>query len=537
MNYYFFILLFISIISTAQQTVEDDFEGNGTISTWAGDDCEFDASFSNPYKTGINTSDTVLKYSDTGGTYANVFFNTASNFDLSNNRTFSIKIYVSSSDISGSQTNQISLKLQDGSLGAPWSTQSEIIKTVNLDQWQTITFDFANDSYINLDSNSPIPINRTDFNRVLLQINGENNSDTVVAYIDDFLYDGTINDGSGSGSDPVFDNLVWSDEFNGSGAIDSGKWHHQTQLPNGWSWYNGEIQHYTDRTVNSYLSDGDMHLVAKKETFTDQGVTKEYTSARLNSKFAFTYGKVEVRAILPTGVGTWPAIWMLGKNITETGGYWAAQYGTTSWPACGEVDIVEHWGNNQNFVKSSIHTPSSYGGTVNGGGQNIPNASSEYHVYSLEWYEDRMVFKVDGVHHYTYNPDVRNSSTWPFDSDQYLLLNTAIEPSISSSFTESDIIVDYVRVYQESTASLNDIDNITKVKIYPNPVKDKITIQIQPSLFGVKGTVYSLLGEKIISFVQNSSKKEHDFSELKKGIYFIKFASENSSSAYKIIKI
>jgi len=238
MNYYFFILLFISIISTAQQTVEDDFEGNGTISTWAGDDCEFDASFSNPYKTGINTSDTVLKYSDTGGTYANVFFNTASNFDLSNNRTFSIKIYVSSSDISGSQTNQISLKLQDGSLGAPWSTQSEIIKTVNLDQWQTITFDFANDSYINLDSNSSIPINRTDFNRVLLQINGENNSDTVVAYIDDFLYDGTINDGSGSDSDPVFDNLVWSDEFNGSGAIDSGKWHHQTQLPNGWSWYN-----------------------------------------------------------------------------------------------------------------------------------------------------------------------------------------------------------------------------------------------------------------------------------------------------------
>ena len=191
-----------------------------------------------------------------------------------------------------------------------------------------------------------------------------------------------------------------------------------------------------------------MHLVAKKETYTDQGHTKQYTSARLNSKIAFTYGKVEVRAILPTGVGTWPAIWMLGKNISEAGAYWQTQgYGTVSWPACGEIDIMEHWGTNQNFVQSAMHTPSSHGGTVNHGGQTIPTASTAYHVYSLEWYPTKMVFKVDGVHHYTYQPEVRNASTWPFNADQYILLNTAIQPSIPGSFTESDMIIDYVRVY------------------------------------------------------------------------------------------
>ena len=139
-------------------------------------------------------------------------------------------------------------------------------------------------------------------------------------------------------SDSIEYTLVWNDEFDGNGAIDSTKWFHQTQLPNGYSWYNNELQHYTDRIENSYVSNGTLKIVAKEETYSDQGQTKEYTSARLNSKYAFTYGRVEVRAILPEGVGTWPAIWMLGQNINEVGAYWQTQgYGTTSWPDCGEV--------------------------------------------------------------------------------------------------------------------------------------------------------------------------------------------------------
>ena len=119
-----------------------------------------------------------------------------------------------------------------------------------------------------------------------------------------------------------FKTLVWSDEFNGIGAINTENWFHQTQLPPGGNWWGGLIQHYTDREDNSYVKDGFLNIVAKKEIFDNQGEIKQYTSARLNSKFAFTYGRVEVKAKLPEGIGTWPAIWMLNKNINEDGAYW-----------------------------------------------------------------------------------------------------------------------------------------------------------------------------------------------------------------------
>ena len=246
-----------------------------------------------------------------------------------------------------------------------------------------------------------------------------------------------------------------SNEPTGPQAIDSEKWFHQTRLPNGGSWYNGEIQHYTNRTENAYVSDGTLKIVAIRESFTDQGVTKQFTSARLNSKYAFTYGRVDVRAKLPQGAGTWPAIWMLGKNITENGGYWQTQgFGTVGWPASGEIDIMEHWGSReQNYVSSALHTPSSSGNTVNVAGQYVATVSTEFHVYSLDWNADRMIFSVDGVEHYTYAPNDKNLDTWPFDTDQYLLLNFAIEPSIASSFNEGEMEVDYVRVYAPNASS------------------------------------------------------------------------------------
>lgn len=249
-------------------------------------------------------------------------------------------------------------------------------------------------------------------------------------------------------TEPVETGLIWSDEFDTNGAVDATKWFHQTKIPAGGSWYNGEIQHYTNRLDNTFVNNGILNLVAKKETYTDQGHTKQYTSARLNSKYAFKYGKVKIRAKLPMGVGTWPAIWMLGKNISESGGYWFNDFGTTPWPACGEIDIMEHWGSNQNFVQSAMHTPSSFGGTINHGGQNIATVSSEFHIYEMDWNSERIIFSVDGKVHYTYNPEIKNASTWPYDSEQYFLLNIAIEPSIAPSFTKDAMEIDYIRVYK-----------------------------------------------------------------------------------------
>ena len=301
----------------------------------------------------------------------------------------------------------------------------------------------------------------------------------------------------------VFDTLVWADEFNVDGSLDTSKWWHQTILPNaGQSWFNGEIQHYTNRDTNAYVSGGSLHLTALRETYTDQNVTKDYTSARLNSKFAFTYGRVEVRAKLPTGVGTWPAIWMLGQNITEIGAYWQVQgYRTIGWPACGEIDIMEHWGHNQNYVSSAMHTPSSFGGTVNVGGQYVSGASTNYHVYALEWSETKMVFSVDSVVHYTYEPSTYTASTWPFYDPQYLLLNIAIQPSIDSTFTSSAMEVDYVRVYQQSNLSVDEAAS-SGIGAIGNPFGDQLHVRLNgPSTVNL----YDITGKQVYTNTHTES--------------------------------
>lgn len=256
--------------------------------------------------------------------------------------------------------------------------------------------------------------------------------------------------------DVVYNNLVWSDEFDNNGAVNAIKWHHQTQLPNGNSWYNGEVQHYTNLITNSYVSDGKLTIKAIKEPYTNQGVTKQYTSARLNSKFAFKYGRVDIRAKVPTNQGTWPALWLLGKNVNEPGGFWQPQFGNTNWPACGEIDIMEHGitpSQPQNYIQSAIHTPSSFGNTVNHGGTIASNLGNDFHVYSMNWSPFQITFLLDGVPFYTYNPAVKNASTWPFDAEQYLLLNIAmggVAGNIPASFTQASMEIDYVRVYQNT---------------------------------------------------------------------------------------
>lgn len=524
------ILFSTSLFYSQVQISQDNFEGNSTINSWFGDNCGMDTNFTNPYQIGINTSPKVLKYSDIGGQYANVRFDAGFNFNLNTSSVFTLKIYVPSSGITGTQTNQISLKLQNGSAASPWATQCEIIKPIVLNQWQSITFNFATDTYVNLDPNSAIPINRSDFNRVVLQVNGENNTSQVVAFLDDFLY---------SGAATLYNNLVWSDEFDANGAINATKWFPQTQLPNGNSWYNGELQHYTNRQVNSTINNGILSIVAKREVFTDQGKTKQFTSARLNSKFAFKYGRVEVRAKLPTGAGTWPAIWMLGKNIIEPGGYWTSAFGTASWPACGEIDIMEHWGTNQNVVSSAVHHP--INGNLSVGeyvsnSQNKPGVSTDFHIYALEWDAQRLIFSVDGINHLTYNPAVKNQYTWPFDAEQYILLNVAIEPSVTASFVQSAMEVDYVRVYQQTSLGNNYVTKEKDLLLFPNPAKDKLNLKISENQIGNQITIYSILGQELNSYVLNTEETILDISHYQNGIYLLKINTNSGIQTYKFIK-
>jgi beta-glucanase (GH16 family) len=239
--------------------------------------------------------------------------------------------------------------------------------------------------------------------------------------------------------------LIWSDEFNTDGAPSTSNWNYDLGDGSGAGqpgagWGNNEQQYYTNRTENVKVENGVLKITAKKETY--QGY--QYTSTRMKTqdKFEFTNGIVEIRAKLPSGGGTWPAFWMLGANIDQG----------VNWPACGEVDIMEHVGNNQGTVLSALHTPSSFGNTVNKGSQFVTNTNTEFHIYKLEWTAEKMVFSVDGTVHYTYQPSVKNSSTWPFDSNQFLILNIAMGGSlggnIDASFSEATLEIDYIKVYQ-----------------------------------------------------------------------------------------
>ncbi len=267
--------------------------------------------------------------------------------------------------------------------------------------------------------------------------------------------------------DVVFNNLVWSDEFNINGVVNSNNWHHQTQLPAGGNWFNGEEQHYTNQLSNSFINAGYLNIISKKEPYTDQGITKQYTSARLNSKFAFKYGRVDVRAKLPLESGTWPAIWMLGKNVNEDGGFFDTTFGSTDWPVCGEIDIMEHGitpSQPLNYIQSALHTPSSFGNTTNIGGTIASNLNTDFHIYSMNWSPFQITFLLDGVAFYTYNPTVKTPNNWPFNSEQYLLLNIAmggVAGTIPSSFTQAKMEVDYVRVYQNTLVDTQYPTNFT----------------------------------------------------------------------------
>jgi hypothetical protein len=248
----------------------------------------------------------------------------------------------------------------------------------------------------------------------------------------------SIKPGSGEELDVEYSKLVWSEEFNTNGSPSATNWTYDIGTGNN-GWGNGEVQYYTNRTDNVTVADGVLKITAKKESY--QG--SNYTSARIKTQglYDFKYGRVDVKAKLPTGGGTWPAIWMLGSNIT-----------TANWPACGEIDIMESAGNNPGVVSAAIHTPSSYGNTVNIKNKTVTDASSAFHVYSVNWSAKQITFMVDGEIFYTYNPDVKDGNTWPFDARMFLILNVAMGGtfggSIDPNFTQSTMEIDWVKVYQ-----------------------------------------------------------------------------------------
>jgi len=227
-----------------------------------------------------------------------------------------------------------------------------------------------------------------------------------------------------------YNNLVWADEFDVDGSPNPANWTAET---GGGGWGNNELQNY--QAQNAVVSGGSLIITAKKEN------NGNYTSARLMShnKFDFTYGRVEFKAKLPTALGSWPALWMLGSN-----------YQTNSWPACGEIDIMEYAANmSPTTVSGTLHYPGNSGGNGNTGNTQLANPS-DWHVYTLIWSPESITWTIDGGA--AYKTFINGAQHPYFNWDYFLIMNVAVGGNFTGNYTptfqETSMEVDYVRVYQ-----------------------------------------------------------------------------------------
>jgi beta-glucanase (GH16 family) len=231
--------------------------------------------------------------------------------------------------------------------------------------------------------------------------------------------------------------LVWQDEFEGRGLPDASRWDYEVGVIR-----NNELQYYTrGRSENARLEDGMLVIEAHREPH--EGA--DYTSASLTSRASWTYGRIEVRARLPKGRGTWPAIWMLGTNIREVG-----------WPACGEIDIMEHVGFDPGRIHANIHTKAynHVQRTNKGSDMLVSRPDEELHVYTATWTPGEIDVFVDGQRYFTFQKEAGGDAVWPFDKPQYLILNLAIggswggQKGIDDTAFPTRFAIDYVRVYR-----------------------------------------------------------------------------------------
>lgn len=241
--------------------------------------------------------------------------------------------------------------------------------------------------------------------------------------------------------------LAWSDEFDtpGDQLPDSGKWAYDTAR-NKLGWFNNEKQYYaSSRLENAKVSGGKLIITARKEDLSaapDWG-GQHYTSARLytRGKVSWTYGFFEIRAKLPCGAGSWPAIWTLGD--------W-----NNTWPLQGEIDIMEQTGWDKTTVLGTVHTQAGSGGAGSTGSTTVSDACGAFHRYQITWTPQAIHFAVDGVSYRTaYANPGTGLNAWPFDQPQYLLLNLAIGGDLGGTVNDAQFPmafeIDYVRIYRK----------------------------------------------------------------------------------------
>lgn len=234
--------------------------------------------------------------------------------------------------------------------------------------------------------------------------------------------------------------LVWSDEFS-STSLDITSWNQE--IGNGvGGWGNNELQYYTNSSKNTFVSDGNLVIEARKESI--DGF--QYTSGRMTTKAKreFAFGRIDIRAKLPKGKGIWPALWMLGSNISTIG-----------WPSCGEIDIMELIGSIPNETNGTLHWKGVAGHEYKGDSSRLPSGdfSQQFHVFSLVWEQNSIAWLLDDVEFYRMTSNDFGNAVYPFNAPQFFIFNVAVGgnwpcfPDDNTQFPQR-MFVDYVRVFQ-----------------------------------------------------------------------------------------
>jgi beta-glucanase (GH16 family) len=333
---------------------------------------------------------------------------------------------ISIDPLTGGSTFSYGFKFMNGS-------DTEISRSVT-----TLTpANFTADKWIPLTVNATIPTGTAKV-QIITEFVQNASTDKGSVYLDDLSIGfGTINATTTVGGTTY--PLVWSDEFDGT-ALNDANW--TPEILPAYS-FNNEVQSYTDSSNNLRVEGGSLLIQAKKSG-------TSWTSARINSqnKRIFKYGKIEFRAKLPSGIGPWPAAWLLGNNISSV-----------SWPACGEIDVME-WrgtGSDANTVGHALHSSSRHGGNPLEPSTRTPvsNPSTQFHTYAVLWESNKITFSVDGVDVTPLTPVDQSA----FQKEFFLILNLAmggsyVSNTIDPSLTSASYEVDYVRVYQASSVTV-----------------------------------------------------------------------------------
>jgi beta-glucanase (GH16 family) len=321
--------------------------------------------------------------------------------------------------------------------------------------------------------------------------------------------------------------LIWSDEFNGS-SVNTANWTFETGAG---GWGNNELEYY--RSQNATVSGGFLNITAKRESFGGAA----YTSARLKTqgKVSRTYGYMQARLKMPMGQGLWPAFWMLGNNI-----------GSVGWPACGEIDIMEHV-NATNTVYATIHWngPSGY---ANYGG-NTNTSPTNFHDYQINWNNNGIRWYIDGAQYFQANTLNNINSTEEFHRPFFFILNLAVggnwpgSPNGSTPFP-AVFQIDYVRIYQENGSIREATDDIVvderdnAVRVFPNPVQETLNYTVPVGLENHTAKLYDLQGKEILTEEVRDVKKQNSInvSHVKSGYYVLNLHNDSFNRKVKVFK-